>query len=376
MACWAWRRPSRRRPVRRLAGRLRWETLTAAVAVQNNVYGIAGKRGSGKSTVLKALAATAPRVLVWDLLGEHRWCPNRLRDARDITRFIAWAHGRERFAARVVPEDGGDETFDALCDLAYREGRLLLVVEEVAMVSKPNWLPASFDKIVRLGRHRGVSVAWTTQRLSEVARRLTSTTDAFLLFFHHEPRDVEAIQQRCGVTVADTVSRLGRHNFVSWEVATGRIAIETLSKSCECRYEADRGQFASASVGKDGLCEDKTLHLRSSILVRTPNCQYRSKKRPKPPRQKDPGATISGLARPQYPLSGRSSRRLQRSQAPNARSTGVTWLGQRADARRSHSVPTDPRPVHLSGTAPPLATGPTSSDHRRTDAVCHFAPRT
>ena len=191
--------------------------------MQNVVIGIAGKRGSGKSTVLKSIALDAPRLLVWDLLGEHRWCPNPLRNEREISAFISWAHGRERFAARVVPDDTDDETFEALCQLAYREGRLLLVIEEVAMISKPNWLPPSLDKIVRLGRHRGVSVAWTTQRLSEVARRLTSTTDAFLLFFHHEPRDVEAIQQRCGIAVADTVSQLGRHNFVSWDVATGRI---------------------------------------------------------------------------------------------------------------------------------------------------------
>lgn len=198
--------------------------------MQNVVIGIAGKRGSGKSTILKSIALTAPRLLVWDLLGEHRWCPNALHNATEISAFVSWAHGRERFAARVVPEDTSDDTFEALCQLAYREGRLLLVVEEVAMISKPNWLPASFDKVVRLGRHRGVSVAWTTQRLSEVARRLTSTTDAFLLFFHHEPRDVEAIQQRCGVAVADVVSGLGKHNFVSWDVATGRINKDSVAR--------------------------------------------------------------------------------------------------------------------------------------------------
>src|SRR5208337_2129797 len=46
---------------------------------------------------------------------------------------------------------------------------------------------------VGLGRHRAVSMVWTAQRMSEVARRLTSATDRFFLFRHTEPIDIDAI---------------------------------------------------------------------------------------------------------------------------------------------------------------------------------------
>jgi hypothetical protein len=118
--------------------------------------------------------------------------------------------------------------FDTLCDLAYRRGNLVLTIEEVAMISMPQWVPENLDRMVRLGRHRDVSLVWTTQRLSEVPRRLTSATDCFVLFAHHEPRDIDAIRQRCGIEVGDLVPRLGRHNFVRWNVLSGEITQDSL----------------------------------------------------------------------------------------------------------------------------------------------------
>jgi len=94
------------------------------------------------------------------------------------------------------------------------------------MISQPNWLPPGFDKLCRLGRHRAISIAWTAQRMSEVARRLTSATDRFFLFRHTEPRDIESIQQRCGVEVADRVSRLGLHEVLIWDAMSQQILVE------------------------------------------------------------------------------------------------------------------------------------------------------
>ena len=76
---------------------------------------------------------------------------------------------------------------------------------------------------MRLGRHRAVDILWTSQRAGEVARRLTAQTDVFIIFRHTEPRDLDAIADRCGREVSDRVSRLGLHEYLTWNVETGEI---------------------------------------------------------------------------------------------------------------------------------------------------------
>ena len=69
-------------------------------------------------------------------------------------------------------------------------------------------------------------MVWTAQRMSEVARRLTSATDRFFLFRHTEPIEIDVIGKRCGIEVADKVSRLGQHEILLWDALTQQILME------------------------------------------------------------------------------------------------------------------------------------------------------
>jgi len=192
--------------------------------MQNKITAILGRKFSGKSHKLHELLRDEPRIVIWDVLGEHAWCPNRITDLMRLDSFLRWSRKRERFAAHFVPLRMQNlESFDVLCDAVYRRGHLTFGVEEVALVSEPNWLPDGFDTLVRLGRHHGINIVWTSQRAGEVARRLTSATDIFIIFRHTEPRDLDAIEERCGVEVRDRVSRLGLHEHLTWNVETGEI---------------------------------------------------------------------------------------------------------------------------------------------------------
>jgi ABC-type cobalamin/Fe3+-siderophores transport system ATPase subunit len=193
------------------------------VVVQNKITAILGRKGSGKSRMLRDLLGKEPRIVLWDVLGEHNWCPNRIADLAQLDGFFSWTRKREKFAARFVPLNALESTFDPVCDMVYRRGHLAFGVEEVAMISQPNWLPEGFDKMVRLGRHRVVDILWTSQRAGEVARRLTAQTDVFIIFRHTEPRDLDAIADRCGSEVRDQVSQLREHDHLVWNVETGAV---------------------------------------------------------------------------------------------------------------------------------------------------------
>ncbi len=194
--------------------------------MQNEIIGIVGRKGSGKSTALRKLVSSAARLVLWDPLGEHKFCPNPLKTTEQLRQFFEWTRGRENFAGRFVPESDLTEAFNGFAELVYRRGWLVCGAEEVPMISQPNWLPPGFDKLCRLGRHRAVSIVWTAQRMSEVARRLTAATDRFFLFRHTEPRDIDALRERCGIDVADRVSRLGQHDLLIWDALSQQILME------------------------------------------------------------------------------------------------------------------------------------------------------
>jgi hypothetical protein len=186
--------------------------------LQNRIIGVVGRKGSGKSTLAKRILEHSPRVFVFDNMGEHNWVPNTFRDLNDADEFLAWADMQEAFAGRYIPEDDISRDFADLATIAYQQGNLLLAVEEIPLLCSASHIPPELGRLVRLGRHKCVSMLWTAQRMAEVSRTLTAMTDYFVLFAASEPRDVDAIRDRCGAEVAEKTSSLGLHEFLIYDV--------------------------------------------------------------------------------------------------------------------------------------------------------------
>jgi len=195
---------------------------------QNVIVGVVGRKGSGKSTIVSdrpvALLQRCPRIVLWDAMGEHVWIPNNYSDIDRLEQFLKHNKDEETFAVAFIPPKGLDlaEAFTEFGDIVYSAGNLMLCVEEVPMLCTASYLPPEFDGLVRLGRHRHISMLWTAQRAAEVARRLTAATDWFVLFRSTEPRDLEAIADRCGEETADHVQQLGEHEYIVFDVMARR----------------------------------------------------------------------------------------------------------------------------------------------------------
>ena len=193
--------------------------------MQNEIIGIIGRKGSGKSRRFRSLIRTCPRLILFDPLSEHTWCPNATRTVERLHDFLFKhaADGRKSWAGRYIPQGEPRRDFEPFGAMVYERGHVTLGVEEVGLISAPNSLPANFDRIVRLGRHKGINLVWTSQRIAEVSKRLTSATDRFFIFRHTEPRDLDALEDRCGTGVADRVAKLGLHDFIEFDVLSGEI---------------------------------------------------------------------------------------------------------------------------------------------------------
>lgn len=195
---------------------------------QNRFVAVAGRKGSGKSSLTREILRRNERLFLFDTMGEHRWVPEQFYDLADAQCFL-WESSQERqeFCASYISESSQTDALETdFCEISiavYETGNLTFAVEEIPMLSQPQWEPEPFDRIVRLGRHHGINLLYTAQRLSECPRRLTAATDVFILFRHTEPRDLDAIAERCGPEVARVVPALGEHEFVVFDVCSGSL---------------------------------------------------------------------------------------------------------------------------------------------------------
>jgi hypothetical protein len=193
----------------------------------------------------RSILQQCPRLFVHDTMGEHRWIPDSFDELDRAVIYLMETVNFDSFMGRYVPEDDDEEKdFNEICAQVYDSGNMMFGIEEVVMLGcTPNYAPKKFKRLMRLGRHRNIDILYTTQRLGECPRALTAATDVFILFAHSEPRDLEAIRERCGAEIADTVAAFKDHEFLIWDVTT-----KTRTETVDCGSSIVRVQGASIDV--------------------------------------------------------------------------------------------------------------------------------
>lgn len=155
------------------------------------VITISGKRGYGKTTLIKSLISNLSRIAIWDPMAEY----NHINS--------------------YIPSQGTQEEFDAWLLQWWKIGNVFLVVDEadfVMPVKKP-LSPAAY-KIINVGRHRNIGIAMLTRRIAELNKTAFSQSENIFLFRHSISNDINYLREFIdGVEIVRTFEKFQYKQF-------------------------------------------------------------------------------------------------------------------------------------------------------------------
>ncbi len=197
-----------------------------------------GARGTGKTAhVLQHLQKTRPpRLLVWDFKHDPGLDALGVPMSGALGEAPAYirAMRARRFAIRVQPDHAGDviAQFDVFCRAAWAAGNLVMVVDELAEVTKANKAPAAWRRCVNVGRdyrgqdgeRKGLAIIGVSQRAAEVDKSFVSNVDVIHVGRLTFGEDARAMARTLGVR-PEEISSLPDLHWIerrAWETAPAR----------------------------------------------------------------------------------------------------------------------------------------------------------
>lgn len=162
--------------------------------VSNTIVFVTGRKGCGKSTLVRELMREHPRVVVIDYLGEYGpECGATVhKGIVPCVRALDRWHEKPRFclSLRVTEER---DALDVL-GIVRKMRSVMLVVEEASWLCSPGRLPLELRELVRFGRHQEISQLYVAQRPAMVHRDVTSQADVIVSFQQHGERDIAYLE--------------------------------------------------------------------------------------------------------------------------------------------------------------------------------------
>jgi len=115
--------------------------------------------------------------------------------------------------------------FDFVCELAFAVEDVTFIVEEVDQFANPNQIPNPLKRMLKIGRHNGVSMIFVSRRPPEINRLITAQSRRFICFQMLEPNDVRYLKAVIG-GIAEEIPKLEKLHFIDWNhgaVSRGQI---------------------------------------------------------------------------------------------------------------------------------------------------------
>lgn len=179
--------------------------------MDNTIISVFGRKGSGKTELVKRSVQEHARVVVLDTLGEYPFEVVTGFDA--CLAALEAAEERPRFRLSLRCADLQDML--ELAGVVYELTNICLVVEETSFYCSSSALPDELSQLVRYGRHRQIDQFYVSRRPAEIARDLTAQSDLIVSFTQSEPRDLDYLARVAGRDVS-ALRTLPRYRVCAW----------------------------------------------------------------------------------------------------------------------------------------------------------------
>jgi hypothetical protein len=164
----------------------------------NEIVGIVGKRGEGKSTMMRRILEACGNMILIDTLGEHDWAGEPLRG--DIASQIEQLSTVKR--ARIIPDPKNTEAHvNFICRACFLLEGTTLAIDEVDWYAGQYGIIEGLNSVIQYGRHAGINLVWCARTPTAVGAKLRSETDKLIAFKIVEPRWLESLEERFGSQV-------------------------------------------------------------------------------------------------------------------------------------------------------------------------------
>jgi len=182
---------------------------------EKKVILVIGKRGCGKSYLVKKMIAAERRLFVWDLMSEYNlgvtFGPENMRE---FTWF--WQKFYKRDFRIVYRPIRPQAEIVQIADLVYELGGLTFVVEEIDAICTSYSMPEEFSSIIQRGRHKDIRLIGVTPAPFGIHRDLTRQAKEIYVFNTNEPKDITYLKDLLGSEIESKIAALELYQYVKW----------------------------------------------------------------------------------------------------------------------------------------------------------------
>lgn len=195
-----------------------------------------GKRGSGKTTVIKGqLTDCRTPVIIIDILGNYANIQGSIqtKEIKDTILEIKKYYLKEKETGTPYPCVINIQTHDYNLAIDYCSAALweirggTLVLDEVDCFSESE--APCFTQVIRYGRNHSVDIITGCRRPAELGRDITAAADKFYCFSTHEPRDIDYFSEIYGEKAVELM-RCPKYSglFLDYKnETTGKFSVDT-----------------------------------------------------------------------------------------------------------------------------------------------------
>lgn len=191
---------------------------------------VLGQRGSGKTTWVKRQLPTLPRFILWNTVNDDYTGFEVVNDTEGLYHYV-WKkrHGICQVVVNYLGERGQEEKeLEGLlftCQVAEAVENVCLVIEEIDQYATTQVMPYELRRLLKLGRHFGVSMIAVSRRPAEINRLITSQAQRFICFKTIEPNDVRYLTSIIGESARE-LPEIPLLHYLDWrhgQIEKGKI---------------------------------------------------------------------------------------------------------------------------------------------------------